>query len=555
MKNYTFDCGCSFPIVNEQNKYQDGLPSMYIPYDEIVTELNYGKQCPEVFSLMGTGNTKGVFQLESQLGQNWSKKLVPNSIEEVSALISLIRPGTLRAIVDGKSMTQHYIDRKHGVEEVKYFNDNLIDIFGPTYGVLCYQEQAMRVAVNLAGYNEQEADVLRKAIGKKKADLMASLKDSFLKGCERVGLVTKEEAEQLFAWIQESQRYSFNKSHAVSYGVVGYLTALAKVHFPLHFYCSWIIHARDKQQTQQEVRDLVSDAKLFDIDVNVPSLSTLDENHSDVCISNNSVYFGIRCIKQMGESITRKFLDQVAEKEQILGKKVADWRWLEFLVYICDNISSKAVNGLISAGVLAKYRVSRQRMLFDYHIFKKFTSREVENAKKILHKHENLSSLMEELLTLDSKNGISNSKRKKDFEDLRDSLNNPKFSLDDKPSWVLTQEKNLLGVAVTISKIDTVDTYITPNTTCKEFLQGKDGNCTLVGEVISTREYIIPQGTNKGNAMGFVTFEDNSGQIDCVAFTNTWEEWRDELQQGSLVAITGKRSSKGSFQIEKVFSI
>lgn len=165
----------------------------------------------KTWALYKDGLTKGVFQLESNLGRSWSKKLAPENLEELAALIAIIRPGTLKALVDGKSMTQHFVDRKHGREPVSFLHESLADILGKTYGVLVYQEQAMRIAVKLAGFNEQEADDLRKAIGKKKADLMAEIRDKFINGCEKVGIVNGEVADEIFGWIEKSSRYSFNK--------------------------------------------------------------------------------------------------------------------------------------------------------------------------------------------------------------------------------------------------------------------------------------------------------------------------------------------------------
>jgi DNA polymerase-3 subunit alpha len=157
------------------------------------------------------GLTKGLFQLESNLGRTWCKKLQPENIEDVAALVALLRPGCLRAKIDGKSMTQRYVDRKQGLEPIEYLHPSLEDILKTTYGVLVYQEQAMLIAVKLAGFNEQEADNLRKAIGKKKADLMVEIRDQFVDGCENVGIVNAETAKEIFSWIEKSSRYLFNK--------------------------------------------------------------------------------------------------------------------------------------------------------------------------------------------------------------------------------------------------------------------------------------------------------------------------------------------------------
>ena len=131
---------------------------------------------PKVWRLICEGNTKGVFQLESSLGKHWAKKTKPTSINELAALISLIRPGVLKAKVDGKSMADHYVDRKDNKDPVTYPHDSLEPILEETFGVLVYQEQSMKIAQVLAGFDLKEADALRKAIGKKKAGLMEQVK-------------------------------------------------------------------------------------------------------------------------------------------------------------------------------------------------------------------------------------------------------------------------------------------------------------------------------------------------------------------------------------------
>jgi len=559
--NYEFDCGCSFPIQDETIKKSDGLPSMHIPYEEIQIALNYGKACPETWKLVSTGNTKGIFQLESNLGQAWAKRLKPESLEEMAALVSLIRPGTLRAMVDcgegkEKSMTQLYVDRKHHVEEIDYFHTALEPILSSTYGVMTFQEQAMRIAVDLAGFNEQEADVLRKAIGKKKADIMAQVKTGFIEGCKKVGLVSDEEAESIFGWIQESQRYSFNKSHGVGYGVLGYLTALVKHHFPIHFYCSWIKAARSGNDTQNEVRQLISDAKLFDIGVGTPNIETVFANHSDVCIHDSHIYFGIRCVKKIGQAATEKFLNRVHEIEGQLGKRVRDFTWIEFLVHVATHVTTTTVNNLISVGLFNHFGVSRNQLIFEYEMFKKLTAKERKNVLSIASQHGSLIDILSHFVVLArAEGGPSTDPRRDKIRDIVDSLKNPPHGLDDKSSWILTQERNLLGTPLSISKIDTVNTHIQPDTTCKEFRDGKNGDCIFTVEVVDCREWEIQKGSNKGSKMGFLTIEDSTGQIDCVAFSDVWDEFQDDLYIGNTIAIVGSRSKQESLQISKVFPI
>ena len=269
--------------------------------------------------MFAEGKTKGVFQLESNLGKSWSKKLAPNNIEELSALIAIIRPGCLKAYVDGKSMTQHFIDRKHGREDVVYLHESLEEVLAPTYGVLVYQEQSMRIAQKIAGFNLEEADELRKAIGKKKADLMAQVKKKFIKGANKVKIVNKEEAEEIFGWIQASARYAFNKSHSISYAVCSYWSAYQKAHNTEEFFLSYLYYANEKQDPHREVYELISEAKLFDIQTRTPSLANFKPKFN---VKRKKIYFGIKDVK----SLTGK------------TGPTARWVWSKELLVVANSI-------------------------------------------------------------------------------------------------------------------------------------------------------------------------------------------------------------------------
>ena len=182
-----FPCGCKF----EEN--EKGFPI----FDPNIEALPL--DCTATWDMICEGNTKGVFQLESQLGQSKAREVKPRSIEELSDLIAIIRPGCGDAIVDGKSLTQHYIDRKAGRDEVVYFHPLLKEILKSTQGILVYQEQAMQIAQKVAGFTLQQADALRKAIGKKKVELMKQVKTEFLQGAEKVGEIINNDAEEIFS--------------------------------------------------------------------------------------------------------------------------------------------------------------------------------------------------------------------------------------------------------------------------------------------------------------------------------------------------------------------
>jgi DNA polymerase III subunit alpha len=329
----------------------------------------------KTWQLFEEGKTKGVFQLESNLGKSWSKKLAPNNIEELSALIAIIRPGCLKAFVDGKSMTQHFIDRKHGREEVTYLHESLEEVLLPTYGVLVYQEQSMRIAQKIAGFNLEEADELRKAIGKKKADLMAKVKKKFIAGAKRVKIVNKEEAEQIFGWIQASARYAFNKSHSISYAVCSYWSAYEKAHNTEAFFLSYLYYANEKQDPHQEVYELISEAKLFDIQARTPSLINFENKFN---VRNHKIYFGIKDIKSLTGKTGDKAMSAIKEAEEDMNKDISKFTWIEILLFFGSKVSSTAFKALASIGFFRDFngKVSRNKALYDYEIYRILTKAE-----------------------------------------------------------------------------------------------------------------------------------------------------------------------------------
>lgn len=205
MSIYRFDCMCEWPIL-EGRPHRGEIPAL--DFDIQKASLS----CPATWALLGRGETKGLFQLESSLGRHWTKRLKPEALNHLGALGATLRPGCLKAMTDkGVSMTDLYCLRKNGHEPVEQYHPVIDSILAPTYGVLVYQEQSMAIAKEVAGFTLQEADGLRKAIGKKLASEMSKIRTMFLEGAKQAGVLTPEQAEEVFSWIQKSQRYSFNK--------------------------------------------------------------------------------------------------------------------------------------------------------------------------------------------------------------------------------------------------------------------------------------------------------------------------------------------------------
>jgi DNA polymerase-3 subunit alpha len=513
----------------------------------------------KTWQLFAEGKTKGVFQLESNLGKAWAKKVAPTNIEELSALIAIIRPGTLKAFVDGKSMTQHYVDRKHGREEVTYLHESLEEILKPTYGVLVYQEQSMRIAQKVAGFNLQEADVLRKAIGKKKADLMNEVKKSFIEGSQRVGMVTKEEAEQIFGWIEKSARYAFNKSHSISYAVCSYWSAYYKAHNTPEFFLSYLYYANEKQDPHQEVYELISEAKLFDIQVRTPSLANFDTKFN---FKNGKIYFGIKDIKSLTGKTGDKLIEAISEAEKIANKKITKFSWVELLIYFSSNVSSTSFKALASIGFYRDFseKISRNKALYDYDIFKNLTQAE---KTWILNQYPSkkwktfIDCLKDLAPTKKEGGGTSKADRKQFIENEIQLLVNPPYDLEDEPSWLIDQEVKFLGCPVTMTKIETSDTSAA-NTTCKDIVNGKKGkDLCVVANVQRVSDYKITKGESKGQMMSFLTIEDDSCILDSViVFPKVKEKYKYVLYEGNNLIFCGSVADHdSSFIINQIHEI
>jgi len=551
MAIYTFECGCEFDIDGDRSILkEDGIPVINLNI------LNVNYDCSRTWDLICDGKTKGVFQLESQLGRSWAKKLKPRNIEELAALSGLLRPGCLRAIVDGKSMTQHYVDRKHGKENIEYIDDSLEPILKSTQGVLVYQEQSMKIAQVIAGFNLREADDLRKAIGKKKADLMTEVKETFLRGAIKKDVVSKEAAEEIFGWIEKSNRYAFNKSHAVSYAICGYWSAYCKAHFPLDFYCSYLYYSGGKPDPQQEVKDLVSDAKSSGVSVEPPRIEKLNRSFK---IYNKSVNFGLGDIKYIGKNHVEKLLSSVKEYTST-GLFSEELDWYSFLINVSGKISSKVVESLILAGALTKLtgkKTARKKCMYEFETWSVLTKKEKEWIVESCQQENNILSALKRLSpTKKEGGGTFSSKRKEIVDDLITQLETPPYSLDDYPNEIAMDEERLLGVALSYSKVDSCDTT-SANTTCKEYSEGKKGKMTLGVEVKSCREWIIAKGKMKGEKMAFLSIEDGTSEADSiVVFPENWEKFKSLLTEGNTVLLCGETSkNRDGLIVDKVFQI
>lgn len=558
-------CGCCFDVHGEK----DGKPILDFNPDVNVISLD----CPRTWSLLSSGKTKGVFQLESRLGQSLAAKLKPENIEQLSALVSIMRPGcseSMRKDGDGpeKSITQHYIDRRHGREAVTYYHPDLEASLCATYGEMVYQEQAMRIARDIAGFDLQQADVLRKAIGKKKPEIMAKVKKEFIEGCKKTGIVTDEEAAVIFSWIEKSQRYSFNKSHAITYAINGYLSAFAKAHFPRAFYCSYLFYSQTKQKPQVEIRELISDARGFNIKVLGPDFRN---NNKHFKIIDGNIYFGAVDIKGLGDSMFSKMSDRIVAVEKLLGKKRGEWTWLEFLLYLSPRISKTYVEALIKSGALSYMGESRTKMLFEYKVYSEINKNEQPKLERLLllcdyrddgsilsHRYpvKNLKEVLHLITSQGSgKTAIcSNVKRLEKIHTLIYTLEHPPHSLQDDIRWIANIETALLGIPLSCTAVQGCEDADKANCTVKQFIDGFFADSIRIAcEIDSVRKVKTKKGKNPGQDMAFLQVSDITGVLESVVlFPEYWKEFEHLAIESNTIMLTGIRGKDGAFQADSV---
>jgi DNA polymerase III alpha subunit len=595
-ERYRFSCGCEWPVVGPPPR-EGALPLMDVDEENLPF-------CSAVWDLLATGRTKGVFQLEKSLGQTWAKKLKPECVEHTAALAAILRPGCLKALDEhGVSMTEHYCLRKNNQEPVASYHPVVDQILAPTYGVLVYQEQSMQLARAVAGYSLQEADNLRKAIGKKLPEVMAKCRTTFLDGAAKAGILSAEQALEVFGWIEKSQRYSFNRSHAVSYGgLTSCETAYVKAHFPVAFFANWLRYAQEGSDPQAEVAELVQDARLFDVPIETPD-ARVPEPH--FYTDGVRVVFGLSDIRGVGQAQIEKLKVGLTEAEARLGERPATWE--AFLLHAATPLHGATVKGMISVGEFRWCGKSRTRLLNEFEAWDGLTETERERARQldlvgrgrldpaplvplkepdILKKFPDLDRLpLKERLKVQARvqkdrekallkhqetvaalrsvgplasveavlqavarprpvGGCANARRRTAVESALQLLRNPPASEADHPNWVAWAEEHYLGVAISCSRVDSCD-LSQVNCSCKDFLSGRAGYMVLGVEVQQVREVMTRRGKSAGKPMAFLTVADGTCAIsDVCIFADAWERLRDVLREGATVAIEAERDAK-----------
>ena len=448
---------------------------------------------PRTFELFQKAQTNGIFQFESDGIRRVLKDMQPTVFEDLVAVLALYRPGPMEQI-------PHFINRKKGTEIVQYPHTSLQKILEPTYGILVYQEQVMQAASEMAGFTLGEADILRRAIGKKNSDAIAAQKEKFVHGALSKGY-KKEDAETVYDYIEKFANYGFNKSHAVAYAMLSYQLAYLKANYPTAFFTALFQNASAKST---KLQDYLVEARQLGIKILPPSIN---RSFADFVADDSGVIVGLNNIK----GIRRDFVESIVKNRYEYGpfKGFQDFAYRMGAQYTKEPL----LLALINAGAFDEFGETRATLKANVDAV----------AKSVKFHGLNLS--------------------------LEDDLEVAFTHVEEEPLLQRIEEEiEVLGFSVSphpSSKYDPLvkSGWITPIQTVFE-----EGYMRFVGMIVDIRKI----STRKGEQMAYVTLQDASGMIDVVVFPSTLAEVYQHLQQNTMVLAEGrvKRGQKGQWQLQ-----
>ena len=472
---------------------EDTLARIYVIHNKKINIDEIPLDDKETFKLFQEANTTSVFQLESDGMKRYLKELKPTNFEDIVAMVALYRPGPIQFIPD-------YIARKQGRQRIEYLHPALKPILEKTQGICIFQEQLMQIAQHLAGFTLAEADILRKAVGKKIKALLDAQEEKFINGAMNNG-IKKEGAQKIWQWILPFAQYGFNKSHSAAYATIAYQTAYLKTHFPVEFMASVLT---SEKADVERIAVLIDECKRMGIEVLAPNINESLKNFT-VVPNENKIRFGLLAIKNVGENI----IDVIVEERKNKGP----FRDIEnFIQRIhSKDLNKKSLESLIKAGA-----------------FDEFSER-----NKLLHNLERLLEWTRE----NQKNRLNGQKGLFDGANFTNQINlapaTPATNFE-KLSW----EKELLGLYVSSHPLNDFKTVLEKKAlSLKEIKNSSISQRIRVGGIISGIKKII---TKKGQPMLFVKLEDLTDKTEVVVFPGVIERNPTVFQENKIVFVSGR---------------
>ncbi|OGW58905.1 MAG: DNA polymerase III subunit alpha [Nitrospirae bacterium RIFCSPHIGHO2_02_FULL_42_12] len=468
-----------------------------IPLDDLAT-----------YELFSSGNTTGIFQLESSGMRDILVKIKPDKFEDLIAILALYRPGPL-----GSGMVDDYVKRRRGLIPVKYETPEIKDILKETHGVIVYQEQVMKIANVLAGFSMGEADILRRAMGKKDPETMTNLKERFKEGAKQKNINSKK-AEKIFDLIEYFAGYGFNKSHSAAYALISYQTAYLKVHYPVEYMAAMLTCEMGKMD---KVTAGIRECKDMGIDVLPPDVN---ESEKDFTVTGKSIRFGLVAIKNVGESAIESII--ATRRESGNFKSVFDF---------CKRVDLRKVNkrtieSLIKCGAFDSMGIHRSRHM------------------DVIDKAISFGGSYQK-----SKNQVSI------FDTLTpEDQGNPSGLIPNIDEWdehiLLKNEKETIGFYITGHPLARFEAVIKKHSqiTTKDIAELDDGKEVVICGIITEIKTTL---TKKGDKMAYARIEDMDGFAEVIIFPDTYKASSDILAEDKPVIIIGSiNKSDAGFKIK-----
>jgi DNA polymerase III subunit alpha len=470
----------------------------------------------KTYELLNEGKTVGVFQLESDGMRNLAKNMGVDSFEVILALLALYRPGPLDWAPD-------FVERKHGNMEITYEHPLMEGILKETYGIMLYQEQVMQVVNQLAGFTLAEADLLRRAMGKKKHDVMEAQRQKFIEGAAKHNNIQNRLADKIFDNIFKFAGYGFNKSHSAAYAMISYQTAYLKANYPVCYMCSLLSSEVDNSD---KIVKYMEECKEMEIETFFPDVN---ESFSKFTVVGNGIRFGLSAIKNIGEGAIESIVNARTEK----GKFTSIYNFCEHIE--AGVVNKRAIESLIKSGSFDSFNVSRSKLLacMDNAL------NASQNIQKDLAKGQ--SSLF-------------------DVFEKQEEFVKTVEEYPDVPEWTehqkLAYEKEIVGFYITghplseyeeilrlytTEKSSTLSKYIEeePSEEDKKFNFRKEGKTFTIGGLITSVKVIV---TRKGDNMAFIRLEDLEGVCEVIAFPEAYDKYRELIKVDNPVFIEGSVS-------------
>ena len=462
------------------------------------------------FKLFQQGNTVGIFQVESEGMRRYLKELKPTEFEDIIAMIALYRPGPMELIPE-------YIARKHKRKQVEYIHPKLIPILESTQGICLYQEQLMRIAQDLAGFSLSDADVLRKAVGKKIESLLLDQKEKFVNGMTQ-NSIDERIAQKLWEWILPFARYGFNKSHSAAYALIAYQTAWLKTHYPVEFMSALLTAERNDIE---RIAFLIGETRKMGIEVLAPDLNESFSFFSMVP-GKSQIRFGLAAIKNVGEGIVASIIAE--RKERGLFLSIQD-----FIQRVqTKDLNKKSLESLVKAGAFDQF----------------------EERKRLLSNMDRLLEIARESQRFQKANqrGLFDTEGQPHSNILTFSLQESQGASKHE---LLLWEKELLGLYVSSHPLEDVRNILetralsiarlhgrrSPADTASHALSQRTTGRLIIGGIISSLKKIL---TKTGKPMLFMGVEDLTDKIEVVVFPSIIEKNPAAFQENKIVLLGGR---------------